>query len=198
MAMEVDAAGNKASLDDLRDALSGTAGSSDLANTLDLSLVTDTKFRVAVVAAQPDGCDAYGHSLLDLASSPIRRELREAAERCVATGVTERIAFRFAAAPDTEYATTLHRFDSAEGMCLILAGVENISRAALPGDVVFQLEVQRNLLDVMDVGVFGKTASPVSLERTNGSWRRSERRLSTTSSAKTTMPSSLMRSLLAI
>ncbi|GEM_PF-1114857 len=156
MAMEVDAAGNNASLGELRDALSGTAGSSDLANTLDLSLVTDTKFRVAVVAAEPDGCDAFGHSLLDLASSPIRRELREAAERCVATGHSERIGFRLATAPDTEYAAALHAFDSAEGTCLILTGVESTSRAALPGGIAFQLEVQRSVIDVMDVAVFWK------------------------------------------
>ena len=156
MAMEVGSAGSNASLDDLRDALSGTAGSSDLANTLDLSLVTDTKFRVAVVAAEPDGCDAFGHSLLDLASSPIRRELREAAERCVATGRSERIGFRLATAPDTEYAAALHAFDSAEGTCLILTGVESTSGAALPGDIAFQLEVQRSVIDVMDVAVFWK------------------------------------------
>ena len=156
MAMEVDAAGNNASLGELRDALSGTAGSSDLANTLDLSLVTDTKFRVAVVAAEPDGCDAFGHSLLDLASSPIRRELRESAERCVATGRSERIGFRLATAPDTEYAAALHAFDSAEGTCLILTGVKNVSGAALPGGIAFQLEVQRSVIDVMDVAVFWK------------------------------------------
>ena len=111
---------------------------------------------MALVVTQPDGCDALGHSLLDLASSPVRRELRDAAERCVATGLTERTRFRLATAPDTEFTAAVRPFESVGGTGLILTGIEDITREALPSDVAFQLEVQRNVIDVMDVAVFWK------------------------------------------
>ena len=140
----------------LSEMFAGTANQSDWPTGLDLHLVTDANFRVAAVLAQPQGCDAIGHTLLDLASSQIRRELRDAAERCIAAGQTERIGFRLASDPETEFAAALTPFESVDGTCLILGGVENVSQAALPSDVAFQLEVQRNVIDVMDVAVFWK------------------------------------------
>ena len=124
-------------------------------SVVDLQLIVDATFRVSSVAAQPDGCDALGHSLLDLVTSPVRQGLREAAERCVATGSTERISIRLAVAPQIELAACMRPFESADGTGLVLAAVENVTQNAA-SDAEFQLEVQRDLLDVLDVAIFSK------------------------------------------
>lgn len=125
-----------------------------LSTAADLHLIVDSTFRVSFVGVQPEGCDALGKTLLDIVSSPVRQDVREASERCVKTGHTERLNIRLATAPQTELAASLSSFESAEGTGLIIVAIEQPK--TLAPDLDFQLEVQRHVLDVMDVAIFWK------------------------------------------
>ena len=140
----------------LREFLTVNSHATDLGGVLDLHWVIDAKFRVAIVGAQPDGCDALGRPLLDMVSSLLRQPLRHAVERCVASGDTERVSLRLATSPETEFAAAIGPFEFADGTGLVLTAVENKEKNAIPSDIEFQLNVQRAVLDVMDIVVFWK------------------------------------------
>jgi len=122
----------------------------DLPTAADLHLVTDARYRVVGVAAEPAALQALYEELLDLVIHSDRQTLRTAAERCIAEGTNQAAMLHLRSAPTEALIARLAPVQHIEGAGLVLTA--NRLESGTTNDV----ERLRGVLDLMDVAVFWK------------------------------------------
>lgn len=132
----------------------------DLVDCLDVLLLTNGRLRVEQIEAFPSGFDPYGCSLIELALPGSQLPLRQAAEQCLNTGVSQTVVTELQGDLTDPTLLKLSRIDAESGPLVLLAGLSVGRTAATLVDTERRrLENLDRLLEVAPVAFFSKDAN---------------------------------------